>query len=145
MPDSPSDKPDQPASRPWISLQSTFDVEAWIDNYNRALQRIAGKSGGNGYGICFYLEHGGEIYLHTPPEGDILLDVTPDAAWAMPVISAATGVALPTGQVWQLPADTLTQLVYGLNSLIGATRLVLEHDFGARRKAGHAAPRRLPS
>lgn len=133
MPAAPLDPTDQPAPRPWIGLHTTFDVEAWIDNYNRELQRLAGKSGGKGYGICFYLKHGGELYLHTPPEGDILLDVTPEAAWAAPVITAATGVAAPPAQIWQLPADTLTQLVYGLNSLIDATRIVLEHDFGMRR------------
>ncbi|HJV82981.1 hypothetical protein [Noviherbaspirillum sp.] len=123
----------QTAQRPWIDLKSTYDVEAWIDNYNRELQRAIEKTNATGYGICFCLEYGGEIYMHTTGEGDILLDVTPEAEWAVPVISAATNIQAPSGQIWAVPGTALTQLVLGLSSLIGSTRLVLQHDFRIRK------------
>lgn len=124
----------QPASRPWIHLKTTYDVETWIDHYNRDLQRSIEKKNAAGYGICFTLSAGGDIYMHTTPEGEILLDVTPDAEWAAPVISAATQMPAPASQVWSLPPETLTQLVMGLSPLVGSTRIVTEHDFGLKRR-----------
>lgn len=125
---------EEPGKRPWIVLNTSYDVEAWIDSYNWDLRRwIEGQKNANGYGICFYLAAGGEIYMHTTPDGDILLDVTPEAEWAAPVITAATGVAAPSSQIWALPGDVLTQLVLGLSSLIGATKIVLQHDFRSRK------------
>ncbi|TFV93927.1 hypothetical protein E4K72_18900 [Oxalobacteraceae bacterium OM1] len=120
--------------RPWIPLHTTYDVEAWIDSYNYDLRRAIDKLNPVGQGICFLLVHGGEIYLHTDSEGTILLDVTSEAEWVAPVITAATGVPAPLGQVWQLPGHLLTQLVMGLNSLIGATRIVTAHDYRLRKR-----------
>lgn len=128
------DQRDEPVARPWIHLKTTYDVEAWIDNYNRDLQRAVEKRNAAGYGICFCLSEGGEIYLHTMPEGEILLDVTPEAEWVAPLISAATQAAPPSSQIWALPGETLTQLVMGLSSLIGSTRIVLEHDYRIRKR-----------
>ena len=127
------DQRDEPAMRPWIHLKTTYDVEAWIDNYNRDLQRTIEKKNAPGYGICFTLAEGGDIYLHTTPEGEILLDVTPDAEWAAPLISAASCVPAPPSQIWALPGETLTQLVMGLSPLIGSTRIVPEHDYRIRK------------
>lgn len=124
---------DLPPERPWIDLTTTFDVEAWIDRYNRDLQRHVTQPQASGQGICFRLVHGGEIYLHTTAEGEILLDVTPQAAWVSPVIAAATGIAAPSSQIWQLPGELLTQLIWGLSSLIAAARPVLRHDFRIRK------------
>lgn len=134
-----TDKPDkraeeEPVERPWIALNTTYDVEAWIDNYNRDLQRFVEGRNVNGYGICFYLAEGGEIFMHTTPDGDVLLDVTPDAEWAAPVITAATHVPAPQSQLWTLPGHVLTQLVLGLSSLIGSTKLVLQHDYRIRKR-----------
>jgi hypothetical protein len=120
--------------RPWIVLQTTYDVEAWIDNYNRELQRSLVKPNAAGYGICFYLTEGGEIFLHTTAEGDVLLDITPEAEWVTPVIIAVTQVEAPLARIWTLPGHTLTQLVLGLSSLIEATSIVLSHDFKLRKK-----------
>lgn len=127
------EKTEQP-ERPWIALNTSYDVEAWIDNYNRDLQRTVEKTNAPGYGICFILAEGGEIFMHTEPEGDVLLDVTPEAEWVAPVISAATGVAAPPSRIWVLPLHTLTQLVLGLSGLIGSTRIVLTHDFRMKKK-----------
>lgn len=66
--------------------------------------------------------------MHTTG-GGILLDVTPDAEWAVPVITAATKIEAPPMQIWVLPDDVLTQLVLGLNSLIAATRIVVGHSY----------------
>ena len=126
-------KPQGPGERPWIVLKTTYDVEAWIDNYNRELQRTIEKNNASGYGICFCLAHGGEIFLHTMQEGDILLDVTPEAEWVAPVITAATGVPSPGTQIWALPGHTLTQLVLGLSSLIASTKIVPQHDFKIKK------------
>ena len=116
-------------TRPWIVLSTTYDVEAWIDNYNRDLQQAVKKDNTKGYGICFLLELGGEVYLHTTSEGDILLDVTEEAAWVAPVISAATGVPASGSSIWALPGDTLTQLILGLSGWISATRIVVSHAY----------------
>ncbi|HYD96585.1 MAG TPA: hypothetical protein VEC01_14745 [Noviherbaspirillum sp.] len=133
MTDIDDEKREEPAIRPWIDLKTTYDVEAWIDNYNRDLQRAPLRKNAAGYGICFFLAPGGEIYMHTTPEGEILLDVTPEAEWAAPVISAATGIVAPGRQIWALPGEVLTQLVFGLNSLIASTQIVLEHDYRIRK------------
>ena len=81
------DAPDH-EERPWIVLTTTYDVEAWIDQFNRNLQRLAPNANAAGYGICFRLNHGGEIFLHTTAEGVVLLDVTDEAAWVAPVLTA---------------------------------------------------------
>lgn len=126
--------------RPWIVLATTYDIEAWIDQFNRDLQRLTPDNNGyaqynsRGHGICFRLIHGGEIFMHTTAEGEVLLDVTEDASWVAPVITAATNIAAPAASIWQLPAEAMTQLVYGLNSLIAATRIVLEHDYKFKKR-----------
>lgn len=128
-----------PITRPWIHLASSGDVEGWIESYNRDLRRSLNQTDvqsfgmSQGQGICFVLEAGGEIYLHTTGEGDVLLDVTPEAQWATPVVSAATGMPAPASQIWMLPSHALTQLVMGLSMLIASTRIVPRHDFRVRR------------
>ncbi len=133
MNDVPECASESPPERPWIVLATTYDVEAWIDTYNRELQYTIGNAKAGGYGICFHLDAGGEIYLHTNGDGDIMLDVMPDAQWIAPLITAATSVADPGRQFWALPGDCLVQLVFGLNSLIASTRLVLNHDFRMKK------------
>jgi hypothetical protein len=129
-----NEEPVELSERPWIALSTTYDVEAWIDSYNRDLRRAVTNTNVPGYGICFRLGHGGDIYLHTDAEGSILLDVTEEAEWVAPLIAAATGVEAPAGRIWLLPGDRLTQLVMGLSSLIAASRIVLRHDYRVRKK-----------
>lgn len=129
---------EEPKERPWIVLNTTYDVEAWIDNYNRELQRVTEGKNLAGCGICFCFAHGGEIYMHTTPDGDVLLDMTPEAEWVAPVIAAATHAASPDSRIWALPGYVLTQLVLGMSSLIGSTRIVLQHDFRVKKLASHA-------
>lgn len=129
MPDPERETVDVHPVRPWIALTTTYDVEAWIDNYNRDLQQAVGKDAAQGCGICFYLALGGDIYLHTTPGGGILLDLTEEAGWAAPVITAATGAPPPASSIWALPGESLTQLILGLSSLIAATRLVVSHVY----------------
>ncbi|MBB5391689.1 MULTISPECIES: hypothetical protein [unclassified Herbaspirillum] len=122
-----------PAPRPWIVLQNAHEVETWIETYNRELQAVVWRNKLNtanaGQGICFALELGGEIYLHTTTEGQVLLDVSEEASWVNPVISAATGAASPAGTVWVLPQDTLTQLILGLSGMIATSQFVLRHEY----------------
>lgn len=128
------EKPDaEPVERPWIVLTTTYDVEAWIDHQNRNIQYLIKSNKNSGWGICFYLTEGGEIYLHTTPAGDVLLDVTPEAEWVAPLITAVTQVAAPRTQIWALPGDKLTQLVLGLSTLIARTRLVVDHSFSLKK------------
>jgi hypothetical protein len=127
------EKIEEPSERPWIVLNTTYDVEAWIDSYNRDLQRAIEKTNTTGYGICFRLGVGGDIYMHTDSEGNVLLDVTPEAEWVAPLITAATRVDAPRSQIWSLPGHTLTQLVLGLSTLVASTRIVLSHDFRIRK------------
>jgi hypothetical protein len=131
-PDGDDGNPDAFSERPWIDLKTTHDVESWIDHYNWDLQRAINKPNPTGAGVCFVLVHGGEIFMHTTGEL-ILLDVTPEAAWVAPVITAATGTEAPSSQIWTLPGDRLTELVLGLNSLIASTRIIISHPFKARR------------
>lgn len=123
--------------QPWIDLRNPYEAEAWIDLQNRELQELMkAKNAGayaKAYGICITLAAGGDIYLHTTPDGDILLDVTSEAEWVAPLIAAATRVAAPTSSLWVLPADTLAQLILGLNSLIASTRMVTDHAFRMRK------------
>lgn len=120
--------------RPWIQWDSTYEVEAWINSYNRDMQRvIRDPHKASGYGICFNLEAGGEIYLHTTPDGIVLIDMPPEAEWITPLLSAVTGTKAPGSQLWVLPDDKLTQLIMGLNGLIKSTRMVRSHDFGLRK------------
>lgn len=126
--------------RPWIQWESTYEVEAWINSYNRDMQRvIRDPHKASGYGICFHLEAGGEIYLHTSPDGVVLIDVPSEAEWITPLLSAVTGTDAPDSQLWMLPDDKLTQLIMGLNSLIKSTRMVRNHDFGLRRLGNRAS------
>jgi hypothetical protein len=127
------DRIEEAPERPWIVLKTTYDVEAWIDNYNRELQRSMERANATGYGICFKLAEGGDIFMHTNTDGDILLDVTPEAEWVAPLITAATRIEAPRSQIWALPGHTLTQLILGLSSLIDSSRLVFSHDFKIRK------------
>lgn len=124
---------DAQLARPWIVLKTTYDVETWIDHQNRSIQQLGKSSKAGGWGICFGLSEGGEIFMHTTAEGDVLLDVTPEADWVAPLLAAATQVEVPNTQIWALPGDRLTQLVFGLSSLIATTRLVVEHNFNLRK------------
>jgi hypothetical protein len=132
------DEPPPAPVRPWIHLATSGDVEGWIESYNRDLQRTLERTAKPfsqpvGQGICFTLSAGGDIYMHTTGEGDVLLDVTPEAEWATPVITAATGVEAPGTQIWALPGNLLTQLILGLSLLIDTSRIVTKHDFRKRR------------
>lgn len=115
--------------RPWIKWETTYEIEAWIDTYNRDMRRIIKDPRATGYGICFILEEGGELYLHTTQEGVVLIDVPPDAEWISPLLSAVTQEAPPSSQIWTMPVEKLTQLLLGLSSLIKSTRMVLRHEF----------------
>lgn len=114
---------------PWTHLLTPYEAEAWIENFNQALQQQVTAISASGYGVCFSLAEGGDIFLHTTSEGHVLLDVTPDAQWAAPVIAAAIDGMPSDTQIWHFPDDKLIQFVLGLSSLIASTTMVLRHDF----------------
>lgn len=120
-------------ARPWQHLETPFEVEHWIDEHNRSLQEHI-RPGESGYGVCFGLTEGGQIFLQTGGDGAVILDVTAEAQWVAPLICAAAGVAAPAGALWILPDDKLIQLVLGLSSLVASTTLVVGHRFGAARQ-----------
>jgi hypothetical protein len=115
---------------PWIALETPQDVELWIDEHNRSLQEHIGPQE-TGYGVCFTLAEGGNIFMQTSGDA-VMLDVEQDAQWVAPLIMAATGAPAPAGQLWVLPEDKLIQLVVGLSSLVASTTLVSGHRFGSR-------------
>lgn len=122
---------------PWTHLETPQDVEAWIDEHNRALMEHIGPQE-TGVGVCFTLAVGGDVYLQTTGDA-VILDVEADAAWIAPLIMAATQAEAPRGQVWVLPDDKLIQLIVGLSSLIASTTLVSGHNFAGRgRKSGYS-------
>jgi hypothetical protein len=100
---------------------------------NQELQQILGQKPSYGQGICFTLAHGGELYLHTNSEGDVLLDLTPEAGWIAPIVEASTQVVAPRGQIWILPQHVLLQLILGLNPLLVSSRLVIRHEFKTKK------------
>jgi len=124
--------------RPWIVLKSTYDIEAWIEQTNRRLQRLIGDVPAHrmsqGQGICFTLVHGGELYTHSSSEGELWLDLSEEAAWVKPVVAAVSASDEPPGTIWRLPGEALTELLYGLNSLIDTSRIVLLHDFRIKKR-----------
>jgi hypothetical protein len=130
----PDDAASSPASKPrfrpvpWTGLETPQDAELWIEEHNRSLQEHIGPQE-TGYGVCFTLAEGGNIYLQSSGDA-IILDVEPDAAWVAPLITAATGAEAPRAQVWVLPEDKLVQLIIGLSSLVASTTLVSGHKFG---------------
>ena len=137
--DFPDPESEQQA-RPWIVLQSTYDIEAWIEQANRRLQHLLADAPSRtmssmpGQGICFSLVHGGELYTHSSPDGELWIDLSEDAAWIKPLVAAVAGTDVPAGAIWRLPGETLTELIYGLNKLISASRIVLQHDFRIKKR-----------
>jgi hypothetical protein len=129
----PIDTPPRFRPRPWIHLETPQDVELWIAEHDQALQDLI-KPQETGYGVCFTLAEGGNIYMQTH-EDAIQLDVDDEASWVAPLIVAATGAEIPRGSYWLLPADRLIQLVIGLSSLVASTTLVVGHRFGSRGQA----------
>jgi hypothetical protein len=126
----------EPAPRfrpcPWTAIETIQDVELWIEEHNLSLQEHIGPQE-TGYGVCFTLTEGGNIYMQTTGDA-VILDVEPDAQWVAPLISAATRTEAPGTQLWVLPDDKLTQLIVGLSSLISHTTLVSGHRFGRRSR-----------
>ncbi|GJI91188.1 hypothetical protein [Duganella hordei] len=121
---------------PWSGLETPADVELWIAEHNLSLQEHIGKNE-TGYGVCFTLAEGGEIYMQTTQDGALILDVTPEAEWVAPLIMAAARVdEAPAGRLWVLPDDKLIQLMIGLSGLIASSILVAGHNFGLRRRMG---------
>lgn len=119
----------QNENTPWLELVSVQEVEAWLAFQNQELARLLENKTSVGQGLCFQLKLGGEIFCHTNQEGEILLELSDEDLWCIPVISKATTCPPPRGRLWQLPNDVLIQLVFGLNSLILSSRLVLSHRF----------------
>ncbi len=117
--------------RPWEHLETPYDVEIWIEEHNRGLQEHI-RPGETGYGICFHLAEGGQVYMQTSADGAVILDVTADAEWIAPLICAAAQVAPSASSLWILPDDKLIQLVLGMSSLIESSTLVAGHPFGTR-------------
>ena len=122
--------------RPWIMLSGVDEAEIWVANINLEIKfyleqppnPVLGQS--QGQGICLELLHGGKLVIHTTSEGMVLLDMSTEAEWIAPVITACSGTPAPRGQVWVLPEDTLIQLLLGLNSLIASTSIIMNHEFG---------------
>lgn len=125
--------------RPWEHLESPYDVELWIEEHNQSLREHI-RPAEVGYGICFSLTEGGDIFLQTSTDGAVILDVTAEAEWVAPLIAAASRSAAPASSLWILPDDVLIQLVLGLSSLIATSTLVVGHQFGGKHR--HNAHRR---
>lgn len=139
----PTKEPSAQGEHPWVMLETPAELEGWMELNNQELQKLIGDQAPQqlqqfqqtqqGQGICLTLLHGGEIYFHTNSDGDVLLDVTPEAEWVAPVITACTKIPAPKGQIWLLPQHVLMQLLMGLNPLIASSRLVLKHAYRLHR------------
>ncbi len=132
------DQSDAPRFRPvpWSALETPADVELWIAEHNLSLQENVARHE-TGYGVCFTLAAGGEVYLQTTQDGALVLDVSPEAEWIAPLIMAAARLTeAPPGRLWVLPDDKLVQLMLGLSSLIASSILVVGHRFGRPQRMG---------
>jgi len=139
IPDSPlqAEPPPRFRPRPWTALETSQDVEIWIDEHNRSMMENIGPQE-TGYGVCFTLAEGGNVFMQTTGDA-VILDVDAEAQWIAPLIMAATQAQEPQGQIWVLPDDKLVQLIIGLSSLIASTTLISGHNFGGRsRKLGYS-------
>lgn len=133
----PAEPPPRFRPRPWTALETSQDVEIWIDEHNRSMMENIGPQE-TGYGVCFTLAEGGNVFMQTTGDA-VILDVDADAQWIAPLIMAATQAQEPQGQIWVLPDDKLVQLIIGLSSLIASTTLISGHNFGGRsRKLGYS-------
>jgi hypothetical protein len=128
----PTEPPPRFRPVPWTALETPQDVELWIDEHNRSLQEHIGPQE-TGYGVCFTLAAGGNVYMQTSGDA-IVLDVEADAEWVSPLIMAATRTPEPAGRLWVLPEDKMIQLIIGLSCLVASTTLVSGHKFGARNR-----------
>lgn len=117
---------------PWTELNTPQDVEEWIEAHNRAMQEHI-RPNESGYGICFTLREGGNIYMQSNDDA-IVLDVDADAEWVSPLIAAAAQAQPPASSLWVLPDDKLIQLIIGLSSLVASTTLVVGHAFGLKQR-----------
>ncbi len=132
------DQTDAPRFRPvpWSALETPADVELWIAEHNLSLQENVARHE-TGYGVCFTLAAGGEVYLQTTQDGALVLDVSQEAEWIAPLIMAAARLTeAPPGRLWVLPDDKLVQLMLGLSSLIASSILVVGHRFGRPQRMG---------
>lgn len=128
-----SEEIQEPREYPWLPFDNITELEGWMELNNQELQKQLGNKPTSGQGICLRLLHGGEIYFHTNSDGDVLLDVTPEAEWVHPVITACTQVQPPKGQIWLVPQFSLSPLLLGLNTLVATSRLVLKHNYRSYR------------
>lgn len=128
-----TDNPDAARPRfrpvPWTALETSADVELWIEEHNLALKEHIGPNE-TGYGVRFTLAEGGDIVMQTGADGCVILDVSAEADWIAPLIVAVAQVEPPAGSLWLLPDDKLIQLIIGLSSLIATSTLVAGHHFG---------------
>jgi hypothetical protein len=132
--DTATDLPAAPRfrARAWEPLATPQDVELWIAEHNQSMQENISLTE-TGCGICFGLTEGGQIFLQTGADGAVILELTAEAEWVAPLISAAAQVEASHSSLWILPDDKLIQLVLGLSSLIATSMLVVGHRFGAKR------------
>jgi hypothetical protein len=128
----PTEAPPRFRPVPWTALETPQEVELWIDEHNRSLQEHIGPQE-TGYGVCFTLAAGGNVYMQTSGDA-IMLDVDADARWVSPLIMAATRTPEPAGQLWVLPEDKMIQLIIGLSCLVASTTLISGHKFGSRNR-----------
>ena len=104
------DQTDAPRFRPvpWSALETPADVELWIAEHNLSLQENVARHE-TGYGVCFTLAAGGEVYLQTTQDGALVLDVSQEAEWIAPLIMAAARLTeAPPGRLWVLLAGHWT-------------------------------------
>ena len=59
---------------PWTPLSTPQDVDDWIDAHNRSLAEHIGPQE-TGFGVCFTLTEGGNIYMQTLDDA-VVLDVS---------------------------------------------------------------------
>ncbi len=108
----------------WISLENLPEVEAWINLQQDELHSLITATELQA-GVYFQMQPEGEVFLYTNQDGDISLELSLTAEWLQALLAAIYPQAKHLGRIWHFPADCLVTLIWGLNSLILHSQLVI--------------------
>jgi hypothetical protein len=119
----------------FVPVEDSADVNRSDDKYWGNKQRdvvegLEGRMNISGTAICFKLRDGGEIFVHSRPNDLVVLDITSEGLWLVPMLAKfSVSQMQPDAHVWGLHRKWRPQLFIFLNSLSSATRTIEKHGF----------------
>lgn len=101
----------------------------WLAKHHEAIAKLVGKMQITGKALCFCLNEGGAIFVHSHHKDVVLLDVTSDADWLLPTLAKFSAGQIPESTIWGMPKKLERQLLIFLNSISTSIRSVESHTF----------------